>query len=59
MNPLRSARGLAAALTILGASSAGAQKLDDYQSGDTVTGETVDFEKLKGRVIALEYWGPR
>lgn len=49
---------LAAALAI-GTPNAGAQNLKDWKAGDTITGEAVDFEKLKGRVVVVEYWGPR
>ncbi len=48
----------AAALS-LGITNAGAQNLKDWKAGTTVTGDEVDFEKLKGRVVAIEYWGPR
>ncbi len=43
----------------LGTTEATAQKLGDWEPGKTVAGDEVDFEKLKGRVVAIEYWGPR
>ena len=45
---------------LLFSSNASAQeKLEDFKAGKTITGDEVDFDKLKGRVIAIEYWGPR
>lgn len=44
---------------LFGAAQAGAQNLKDWKPGDTVTGDEVDFDKLAGRVVAIEYWGPR
>ena len=44
---------------LFGLNASGQDKLEDFDAGETVTGEKVDFEKLKGRVVAIEYWGPR
>ena len=34
-------------------------KLSDFELGTQVAGDEIDLSKLEGRVIAIEYWGPR
>ncbi len=33
--------------------------LADWQIGEIVAGDKMDLDKLDGRVVAIEYWGPR
>ena len=31
--------------------------LSEFRVGNTISGEKVDLSKLKGKVVAIEYWG--
>lgn len=33
-------------------------KLDDWTIGETLRGDEVKKEDLKGKVVVIEYWGP-
>lgn len=64
MSPVR--RFLATALTALLLSCVASNplpaedyKLEDWTFGDIVAGDEMDLEKLDGRVVAIEFWGPR
>jgi len=33
--------------------------LEDWTLGETIVNEDVDTDKLKGKVVVIEYWGVR
>ncbi len=33
--------------------------LSDWKIGEIVAGDDLDLSALDGRVVAIEYWGPR
>ena len=47
------------AAILIAAAGAHAQTLGDFKAGKSITGDPVDLETLKGRVVAIEYWGTR
>lgn len=59
LNPLVAAAGL----VLMGIGSALAEapdyQLSDYKLGKIVAGDKLDLKNLDGRVVAIEYWGPR
>ena len=34
-------------------------KIEDWTFGEIVAGDEMDLDKLDGRVVAIEFWGPR
>ena len=34
-------------------------KLADWTFGEIIAGDEMDLDALNGRVVAIEYWGPR
>ena len=34
-------------------------KLSEFKLGDHISGEEVKLSKMKGKVVAIEYWGTR
>ena len=47
------------AISAIGQDSVPDHKLSEFKLGDVVSGEKVDFSKMEGKVVTIEYWGTR